>query len=406
MSKSSNDGKFRAPRSRLQAALMLLAGVVMTVAAILAVPAGTLRAQSADFSTRAENAILIDSRSGKVIFAKDPDATIAPASMTKVMAMLLVFEKLKEGRLSLTDTFAVSENAWRKGGAPSGGSTMYAELGSRIALGDLIKGVIIQSANDGAIVIAEGVAGSEERYAADMTARARELGLTVSTFKNVTGLPAEGHVSSVRELSSLARYLIEVFPDQYKLYSEPEFTWNNILQRNRNPLLGNYPGADGVKTGFISEAGYGMIGSAMRDGRRLIVVVAGLKSPRERAEEATRLLDFGFSQFRPIRLYAAGDAVAQARVWGGEASTVRVVAKTDITTLLSEAEKATAEAQFVYTGPLVAPVRAGDQVGKVNILADGRLVTSAPVYARDSVNELDSIWNRALDSTLFMLLGG
>ncbi len=368
--------------------------------------AATGRAQTTDFSTRAGNAILIDSRSGKILFAKEPDAAIPPASMTKVMAMLLVFEKLKEGRLSLDDTFAVSENAWRKGGAPSGGSTMYAELGSRIALADLIKGVIIQSGNDGAIVIAEGVAGSEERYAADMTARARELGLTVSTFKNVTGLPADGHQSSVRELSSLARYLIEVFPDFYKYYSEPEFTWNGIKQRNRNPLLGSYPGADGVKTGYIKEAGYGMIGSASRDGRRLIVVVAGLGSPRERSEEATRLLDYGFSQFRPIRLFAAGDAVAQARVWGGETSTVRVVAKTDISTLLSDDEKATAEAQFVYYGPLVAPVKAGDAVGKVNIIADGRIVTSEPVYARDSVGEIDSVWRKALDSALFMILGG
>jgi D-alanyl-D-alanine carboxypeptidase (penicillin-binding protein 5/6) len=378
--------------------------LVLSVCAVLLVLAPAALAQ--DFDTRATHAIIIDSRSGKVLFEKQPDEPIQPASMSKVMTMLMVFEKLKAGRLKMTDKFRISEDAWRRGGAPSGSSTMYAELGSEVALSDLIQGVIIQSANDGAIAIAEGLAGSEERFAADMTARARELGLTVSTFKNATGLPAEGHVSSVRELARLTRYLIEVFPDYYKYYGQPEFTWNNIRQRNRNPLLGAYPGADGVKTGFIREAGYGLIGSAERDGRRLIVVLSGLQSSGTRAEEAKRLLDFGFRLFRPVRLFAAGDTVGQARVWGGDASTVRIVAKQDITTLLSDEERATAEAQLTYKGPLVAPIRAGQQIGHVKVLTDGRMVTSAPVYARDSVGVTDSAWSKALDSALFMAFGG
>jgi D-alanyl-D-alanine carboxypeptidase (penicillin-binding protein 5/6) len=200
--------------------------------------------------------------------------------------------------------------------------------------------------------------------------------------------------------------LIEVFPEYYKYYGQPEFTWNNIRQRNRNPLLGDYPGADGVKTGYIREAGYGLIGSAERNGRRLIVVLSGLQSSGARAEEAKRLLDFGFRLFRPVRLFAAGDTVGQARVWGGDASTVRIIAKQDITTLLSDEERATAEAQLVYKGPLVAPVRAGQQIGHVKVLTDGRLVTSAPVYARDSVGVTDSAWSKALDSALFMAFGG
>lgn len=384
--------------------LAVIRRLALSVCAVLLVYAPPAVAQ--DFDTRATHAIIMDSRSGKVLFKKQPDEPIQPASMSKVMTMLMVFEKLKAGRLKLTDKFRISEDAWRRGGAPSGSSTMYAELGSEVALSDLIQGVVVQSANDGAIAIAEGLAGSEERFAADMTARARELGLTVSTFKNATGLPAEGHVSSARELARLTRYLIEVFPDYYKYYGQPEFTWNNIRQRNRNPLLGDYPGADGVKTGYIREAGYGLIGSAERNGRRLIVVLSGLQSSGARAEEAKRLLDFGFRLFRPVRLFAAGDTVGQARVWGGDASTVRIIAKQDITTLLSDEERATAEAQLVYKGPLVAPVRAGQQIGHVKVLTDGRLVTSAPVYARDSVGVTDSAWSKALDSALFMAFGG
>jgi D-alanyl-D-alanine carboxypeptidase (penicillin-binding protein 5/6) len=380
--------------------------VMMALMAAMMWQPGSALAQAEGFDTRATHAIIMDSRSGAVLLEKNPDEPFPPASMTKIMTMLLVYEKLKEGSLKLTDTFTISEHAWRTGGAPSGSSTMYAELGSSVALADLIPGAVVQSGNDAVIAIAEGVAGSEERYAALMTARARELGLTRSEFRNVTGLPAEGHVSTVRELASLARYLIEVFPDQYKYYSQPEFTWNNIRQRNRNPLLGNYPGADGVKTGFISESGYSMIGSAEREGRRLVVVVAGLKSAREREEEVTRLLDYGFRQFRRVQLFVTGDTVGQARVWGGEQSTVRLVAGADIVTSMSDQELAAAEARLVYKGPLVAPVKAGTEIGKVMIYASGKLVSSGPVIVRDSVEPTGSIWSRALDSALFMTFGG
>ena len=391
--------EFLARKSQLLIATIVFIGAIISLAHMS-------HAQSSAFETRAEYAIILDSRSGKVLFEKKADELVPPASMSKIMTMLMVFERLKAGKLKMTDTFRISEHAWRTGGAPSGSSTMYAELGSSVALSDLIQGVIVQSGNDGAIAIAEGISGSEERFAADMTARARELGLGKSTFKNATGLPADGHVSTVRELGSLARYLIEVFPEYYKYYSQPEFTWNKITQRNRNPLIGNYRGADGVKTGYIREAGYGLIGSAERDGRRLIVVVSGLKSARERAEESAKLLDFGFRQFRPIRLFAAGDTVGQARVWGGDASTVRIITKNDISTLLSDDAQATAEAQLVYKGPLVAPVRAGQEVGSVRVFADGKLITTAAVVARDSVEPTESIWRKALDSALFMAFGG
>lgn len=393
----------RLPRVWPLCALCLMTAMVL-LASMYKPPAANAQAES--FDTRASHAIIMDSRSGAVMLEKNPDEPFPPASMTKIMTMLLVYERLKEGSLKLTDTFTISEHAWRTGGAPSGSSTMYAELGSLVALADLIPGAVVQSGNDAAIAIAEGIAGSEERYADMMTARARELGLTRSVFKNVTGLPAEGHVSTVRELASLARYLIEVFPEQYKYYSQTEFTWNNIRQRNRNPLLGSYPGADGVKTGYISESGYGMIGSAEREGRRLIVVVAGLKSAREREEEVTRLLDYGFRQFHRVQLFSTGDTVGQARVWGGEQSTVRIVAGADIVTSMSDQELASAEARLVYKGPLVAPVKAGTEIGKVMIYASGKFVSSGPVVVRDSVEPTGSIWSRALDSALFMTFGG
>ena len=359
-----------------------------------------------DYDTPAKQAIVVDSRSGKVLFEKNADDLISPASMSKIMTMLMVFEKLKSGRLKMDDEFRISEDAWRRGGAQSGGSTMYAILDSKVKLSDLIQGVIVQSGNDASIAIAEGIAGSEERFADDMTKRARELGLTKSTFKNATGLPDPEHKSTVRELANLTRYLIEVFPEEYKYYSQREFTWNKIKQQNRNPLLGSYRGADGVKTGYIRESGYGLIGSAQRDGRRLIAVVSGLGSKRARSQETEKLLDYGFRQFRPVRLFSAGDTIGLARVWGGESSTVKVVAKDDISTLMSEEEQQSAEAQLVYDGPLHAPVKRGQLIGSVKIYSDGKFVSSAPVMAAESVSTTDSMWRKALDSALFMALGG
>jgi len=385
-------------------ARFLLACAVIAVALLVATPWKNASAQ--EHETAADYAIVMDSRSGKVLFEKNADELVPPASMSKIMTMIMVFERLKLGRLKLTDEFTITEDAWRRGGAPSRSSTMYAEVGSKIALSDLIKGVTVHSGNDAAIAIAQAIGGTEDGFADDMTRRARELGLPKSTFKNATGLPAEGHLSTMRELASLTRYIIEVFPQYYKYYGIREFTWNNITQQNRNPLLGNYRGADGVKTGYIRDSGYGMIGSAEREGRRLIVVVGGLKSRRDRAEEAERLLDFGFRKFRAVRLFSAGDTVGQARVWGGEEPSVKLVTKSDILTLLSEEEQATAEVQLVYSGPLKAPIKAGTEIGVVRILTDGKLVYKAPVHTKTSVPATDSIWKKALDSALFMALGG
>lgn len=391
------------PGSRFAVPAGLIGALLLLAVAL----AGPVRAQTpATFETAARFMVLMDSRTGKVFAEKDADELMGPASMSKVMTMLMVFERLRSGRLKLDDEFLVSEDAWRRGGAASGGSTMYAELNSRVKLSDLIKGVIVQSANDACIAIAEGIAGSEAAFADMMTQRVRELGLTKTVFKNATGLPEDGHVTTARELGMLARYLIEVFPEYFSLYSEREFTWNNITQKNRNPLLGTYPGADGLKTGYTSQSGYGLIGTAKRGGRRLILVVNGIKSAALRSSEAQKLLDWGFRQFRSIELFAAGQTVGTARVWGGTQSFVALAARENVDFMLSDDERAGVEAEIVYTGPLRAPVAIGVQVGVLRFKLDGRIVSQVPLYTAENVAAGDQIWRKALDSVLYYAFGG
>jgi D-alanyl-D-alanine carboxypeptidase (penicillin-binding protein 5/6) len=363
-------------------------------------------AQDLPFETTAPQAILIDAKSGTVFFEKNADELVQPASMSKLMTMTLVFEALKAGDLTLDQEFLISENAWRRGGALSGGSTMYANVNTRVKLIDLMRGSMIQSANDACIAIAEGMAGSEEEFALRMTKRGRELGLQNAVFKNVSGLPNPEHLMSVRDLTILARHIILDFPEYYKIYSEREFTWNNITQKNRNPLLLDYPGADGMKTGYIKDAGYGMVGSAMRDGRRLVLVIASLKSIKERKEEAQKLLDWGFRQFKTIDVYAAGDVVSRARVWGGAKRWVDLVIKQDLRLALSAKEQERIEVKLSYSGPLIAPVKAGDQLGTVRFMMDGKAIAEVPVETASAVDAVESIWSRALDSLMIMALGG
>jgi D-alanyl-D-alanine carboxypeptidase (penicillin-binding protein 5/6) len=283
---------------------------------------------------------------------------------------------------------------------------MYANVNTKIKLGDLMHGAMIQSANDACIAIAEGMAGSEEEFALRMTKRGKELGLQNSLFQNATGLPKPQNLMSVRDLTILARYIVTNFPEYYKIYSEREFTWNNITQKNRNPLLVDYPGADGMKTGYIKEAGYGLVGSAVRDGRRLILVVAGMSSIAERKEEAQKLLDWGFRQFKTVDVYAAGDVVSKARVWGGTARWVDLVIKKDLRLALSAKEQETVEVKLSYAGPLIAPVKMGDQLGTVKFLVDGKAIAEVPVETANAVEATPSMWSRALDSLMIMVLGG
>ena len=357
------------------------------------------------YDSKAPHAILIDARTGKVLYEKDADATVQPASMSKLMTMIMVFEALQSGKLSPDQQLTVSKNAWQRGGAPSGGSTMYAAVNSKVRVEDLIKGVTVDSANDACIVFAEALAGTETAFAAAMTERARQLGATTATFKNATGLPEPGHQMSVRDLTVFARRIAQDFPDGYKYYSIPEFTWNNIRQTNRNPLLRDYPGADGFTTGYIKEAGYGLVGSAARDGRRLIIAIAGLKGLPERKAEAQSLLDWGFRQFRAVDVYAKGDRVGKARVWGGRQRKVDLLAAADVRVALTAQEQQVAEVKLAYKGPLMAPVEAGKEVGKVRFIVDGITVADVPVVTAAPVEADPSMWSRALDSVFIMIFG-
>src|ERR1700752_1984969 len=279
--------------------------------------------EEAGFDGDAPTAILTEATSGAVLFEKNADELRAPSSMMKLMTAEVVFNALKEGKLKLTDEFRISENAWRRGGAPSGGSTMFAAINSKVAVSDLLHGAIIQSGNDACIALAEGMAGNERMFATDfMTKRARELGLTQSTFANSNGLPDPGNKMTVRELAKLARYVIQTYPEFYKLFGEKEFTWNKIRQQNRNPLLNSLAGADGLKTGYTKEGGYGMVGSAVENGTRLIVVVNGLEDPEDRAREAKKMLEGGFPNFETKPLFAAQQPIGHARVFGGTSRSV------------------------------------------------------------------------------------
>lgn len=358
------------------------------------------------FETTAPHAILVDAKSGTVFFEKRADELVQPASMSKLMTMVMVFEALKAGTVTEDTEFKISVNAWKRGGTASGGSTMFANVNTNVKLIDLMHGAMIQSANDACIAIAEGIAGSEEEFAARMTKRAKELGLENAVFGNSTGLPKPENRASVRDLTILARYVVSEFPEYYKIYGKPEFTWNNITQKNRNPLLLDYPGADGIKTGYIREAGYGLVGSAVRDGRRLILVVAGLPSIAERKEEAQKLLDWGFRQFKAVDVYAAGDVVSKARVWGGTTRWVDLVIRQELRLALSAKEQESVEVKLSYAGPLIAPVKAGTPIGTVRFLIDGKAIADVKVETANDVAAVDSIWSRAMDSLLILALGG
>ncbi|WP_047144889.1 D-alanyl-D-alanine carboxypeptidase family protein [Aquamicrobium sp. LC103] len=356
------------------------------------------------FETKARTAYMIDAETGTLLFSKDPDAPIPPASLAKIMTMELVFSALKSGQLTLEDEFRVSENAWRTGGAMSGGSTMFAELGSSIRLEDLIQGVIVQSANDGCIIIAEGIAGSEENFARLMTERARALGLEKSTFKNATGLPAEGQVVTARELVQLALHMWREYPDFYKYYSQLDFTWNKILQRNRNPLLRMDIGADGMKTGFTEESGYGIVGSVNRDGKRLFMAMSGMASDRERAEEARRMLEWGLRAFERNELFSEGEIVGEAKLYGGTKSSLALRADGPVSIFVPVANRDRLVARIVYEGPVEAPVEEGARIGELRVWIGDMLSQQTPVYAAETVG-VGKIHQRALDAIEELLVG-
>jgi D-alanyl-D-alanine carboxypeptidase (penicillin-binding protein 5/6) len=357
------------------------------------------------FDGDAPTAILIEATSGAVLFEKNADELRAPSSMMKLMTAEVVFHAIKQGDIKLTDEYRISENAWRRGGAPSGGSTMFAAINSKVSVDDLLHGAIIQSGNDSCIALAEGMAGNERLFATEvMTKRARELGLTRSTFANSNGLPDPGNKMTVRELAKLARHIILTYPDFYKLFGEKEFTWNKIRQQNRNPLLNSLEGADGLKTGFTKEGGYGMVGSAVQNGIRLIVVVNGLDDPDDRASEAKKMLEWGFRNFEVRTLFAADQLVGYAKVFGGESRSLKVASHEPVKVMVQKNGTDKLIARLVYSGPVRAPIEAGQPVGLIKVWRGGNIAVETPVYAAESIGK-GSTMRRAIDGASELVIG-
>jgi serine-type D-Ala-D-Ala carboxypeptidase (penicillin-binding protein 5/6) len=380
--------------------LHLFRAVAVLIVTALAAPA----VMGQGFETKAPHALLMDFDSGTVLFEKAADERIAPASMAKLMTAEYVFHELKAGRLSLDDMFKVSEHAWRTGGAPAGGSAMYAELNSSVAVRDLLRGLLVQSGNDAAIVLAEGVAGSEPAFADLLNRRAAEIGLANSRFQNASGLNDPDQYVTARDLAHLARHIIREYPEFYPIFSEPEFTWNNIRQTNRNPLLDDGIGVDGLKTGFIKESGYGIAVSAVRNTQRLILVVAGLAAERDREDGARKLLDWGFRSFVQVTAFEADEVVAQGSVYGGVVGRVPLKAKSPVRVLVSRSATENLKARAVYEGPIVAPVEAGKQVGALKVWDGERLIQETPLYTAEAV-EQGPLHTRALHALGELLLG-
>ncbi len=339
-----------------------------------------------------------------VILNKDGNVSMPPASMSKMMTIYMLFESIKDGRVSLEDKFRVSENAWRTGGAKSGSSTMFLPPNSEVRVEDLIRGIIVQSGNDACIVVAENLAGSEEAFARRMTDKASEIGMTNSTFANSTGWPHPDHRTTAHDLAILAERTINDFPEFFHYYSEREFTFNDIRQSNRNPLLYGYAGADGMKTGHTSEAGYGLTGTAKQGERRLIVVVNGLESNKDRSSESARLLDWGFREFGNYALFKAGDTVEIAPVWLGTVPTVELKVGRELHLTMTKKARRKMKVTVRYASPIPAPIAAGQQVGTLSIEAPGFETIKTPLTAGAEVGQL-GMFGRLGAALEFLLWG-
>lgn len=368
--------------------------------------AATAAPAAGKFETKAKHAILMDADADLVFFEKDADALVPPASMSKLMTLAVVFRELKAGRIKLEDQFKVTEHAWRTGGAPSGSSAMFAPLNSTVSVSDLIQGVAVQSANDAAIILAEGISGSEDNFAKEMNKYAKEIGLTRSHFVNATGLPAPGHLMTARELAILANFLIHDYPEYYSYFGEKEFNFGKWKFTNRNPLIFEEAlGVDGLKTGYIEEAGYGLVASAKRGDQRVILVVNGLESKKDREDEPRKLLEWGFKAFKPFRLFDQGQQVSDALVWGGEKHYVPLVGDRDIDIILPVTTSGKLTAQIVYQGPIKAPIKKGDRLALLRVTSDDTSATNdIPLYAGSDIGQ-SNFAMRGLDS-LFVLAFG
>jgi D-alanyl-D-alanine carboxypeptidase (penicillin-binding protein 5/6) len=377
----------RLPRLPLPAAALL--GLLLAATA----PAGA-------FETGAKAAVVMDHRTGLVMFEKDADRRIPPASMSKLMTAYMIFDRLKRGQLKLDDEITVSERSWKMGG-----SQMFLKVGDRVKVEDLIRGIIIQSGNDACVAMAEALSGSEEGFAREMNEKAKELGLSNSSFANSTGLDAPDHLMSVRDLAKLGRAIITEFPEYFKYYGEKEFSYRDIKQPNRNPLLqAGVPGVDGMKTGYTEEAGYGLVATAKREDRRVITVLAGLEKLGQRKGEAERLLEFGFREFEEYRLFGGGEAVAEADVWLGAGPKVPLVPAETVGVTLPREKRKDLVVKLRYDSPVPAPVAAGQQLGHLEISAPGMETYTVPLVAGQEVPKA-GVLGRLTGALTYLVLG-
>ncbi|MCH8082032.1 MAG: D-alanyl-D-alanine carboxypeptidase [Proteobacteria bacterium] len=364
----------------------------LALAAILMAGVFTPASAQQRFDTAAPYAIMVEAGTGEVLFEKNADVTFPPASMAKMMTTYLAFEMIERGEISLEDTTIVSDDTWREWGRR--GSTMFLRARDKVTIADLLRGIIVQSGNDATVVLAEALAGSEGLFVDWMNAKAYELGMRSSTFMNSNGWPVEGQMVSARDLATLAYHMIKNYPGLYAMYAEKSFSYgldvngDLITQRNRNPLLFTVNGADGLKTGHTEEAGYALTGSAVRGERRIIIVVSGLTSERQRAAESQRLLEYGFRAYKSYALFKAGDVVDNAAVWLGDEGTVPLVVDQDVTYTLSRAARNRMQVKVVYQSPIPAPIEAGQDIAHLVISTPGAKDRIVPLSAGQAVGEI------------------
>lgn len=355
------------------------------------------------YSTEAKQAILIDANDGSVLFQHNADELMHPASMSKLMTLVMMFKALKSGQLKMDDEFIMSVNAWRTGGAPSGSSAMFVPVNEKVTVSDLLQGIIVQSGNDAAICVAENMAGTEEAFAERMTQFGREIGLTSTTFKNSTGLHHPEHLTTARDLARLAQHVIKEYPEFYPMFAQPDFRYRRYRFVNRNPLLSMDLGVDGLKTGYIKEGGYGIVASAKQGERRLIVVVNGLPTAAKRREEAARLLEWGFRGFTEFRLFDEGEVVGRARVWGGDQFYLPLTGDDGgVSVLLPRAAaNQRLKAEIIYNSPLKPPIRKGEPVAKLRVTSALNTTSEVPLYAAEDVDAAGTM-RRGLDTLAYM----
>ena len=362
---------------------------------------------SAAFDVKARTAILQDYLSGEILFEKDADKSIYPASMTKIMTTIIAFDLIKSGDLNLDEKFLVSENAWRLSSA--GYSSMFIMVGDEVSVENLLKGIIVASGNDACVALAEGIAGTEDEFAVMMTAKAKEIGMNNTNFANSSGINNTENVSTVRDIMLMSNYLIKEFPEEYKYFAEKEFTWDRtggdpITQGNRNPLLYKSLGADGIKTGYLAVEKYSLASSVERNGRRLIAVGSGFNTKNERSRESAKLLTWGLTNFDLVEITKANTPIEDIDVWLGKKNTVKTYIKNDIYKTIPKAKKRLLKLSLNYNGPIQAPIKKDDILGKLKLTYNGELIEEYDLLAYEDVKKLN-VFSRLMKSINFLIWG-